>query len=177
VDYVFSTETPFDCLDNNLSDDTFVRASKSIRGRDVVEDFVACGVWLLASSVSFDQVSVSVTLMSKLKVPLPMFVAALKDGEDDTKFLARVELEAKVIVGSYTRPENDACIVGLQNNGHLNHVFELAGVAYGPHLVPDSDASTEASKKRKADATGKAPLKHPKMPGKKRAETVKTSMS
>jgi hypothetical protein len=164
VDYVFSTEPTFYCLDNNLSDDTFVWASKSIRGWDVVEDFVACGVWPLASSVSFDQVSVSVTLMSKLKVPLPMFVAALKDGEDDTKFLARVELEAKVIVG-------------LQNNGHLNRVFELAGVAYGPHLVPDSDASTEASKKRKADATGKAPLKHPKTPGKKRAETVKTSMS
>jgi hypothetical protein len=34
----------------------------------------------------------------------------------------------------------------------LNQVFEKAGVAYGPHPKPGTEASTEATKKRKADA-------------------------
>jgi hypothetical protein len=45
-------------------------------------------------------------------MPLPKFVAARRDGEDDAEFLARVELEAKVVVGSYTHPEHNAFIAG-----------------------------------------------------------------
>jgi hypothetical protein len=84
-------------------------------------------------------------------------------------------LDAKVIVGSYTRPEHDACIVGLHNGGCLNHVLELAGVAYGPRSVPGSDALTEASKKRKTDFDGKVLAKRPKVPKKKKAETTRAS--
>jgi hypothetical protein len=40
----FSMETPFDCPDDDLSDNAFVWASKSIGGRDDVEEFVACNV-------------------------------------------------------------------------------------------------------------------------------------
>jgi hypothetical protein len=46
--------------------------------------------------------------------------------------LARVEHEDRVIVGNYTRKENEACIAGLQNNGHLNRMLELAG---GPKVL------------------------------------------
>jgi hypothetical protein len=52
-------------------------------------------------------------------------------------------------------------------------VFELAGVAYGPRLVPGSNAFTEASKKRKADATGKAPAKRARASKKKKGESAK----
>jgi hypothetical protein len=76
-------------------------------------------------------------------------------------------------VGSYTHLEHDACITSLCNGGHLNHVFELAGVAYGPRLVPGSNAFTEASKKRKADATGKAPAKRTRASKKKKGESAK----
>jgi hypothetical protein len=40
----------------------------------------------------------------------------------------------------------------------LNLVFELVGVAYGSHLVPDTGAFTEALKKRKMNVTGKTQL-------------------
>jgi hypothetical protein len=76
-----------------------------------------------------------VTPVSKLKVPLPRFVVAREDDEDHTKFLARVEKEARVLVGSYTCLEHEACAV-LPNNGRLNRVLELAGVAYGPRPMP-----------------------------------------
>jgi hypothetical protein len=53
-----------------------------------------------------------------LKVPLPKFTAVRKDDdEDDVQFLARVELEAEGIVGSYTKPEHDACLAHVCNGG------------------------------------------------------------
>jgi hypothetical protein len=52
-------------------------------------------------------------------------------------------------------------------------MLELVAVAYGPCPMPGSDAS----KKRKADAVGEAMEKRPKVPRKKKVETVKTSTS
>jgi hypothetical protein len=140
-----------------------------------MEEFVACAVWPLAAGVSFDQVSVGMTAVSKLKIPLPNVVASRKDDEDDVNFLARVELDAKVIVDSYTRLEHDTCIDGLHNEGRLNRVLELTGVAYELRSVPGSDAFTEASKKRKTYFVGKVLVKCPKGPRKEKAETAKTS--
>jgi hypothetical protein len=84
-----------------------------------------------------------------VKVPLPRFPISHEDDEDDSKFLARVEQEARVVVGSYTCTEHKACLTGLQNNSHLNHVLELVRVAYGPRPVP---ISTEVLKKSSAKA-------------------------
>jgi hypothetical protein len=77
-------------------------------------------------------VPVGVTPVLKLKMPLPKFVAARKDDKDDVQFLARIELDAEGIVGSYTRLEHDGCIASLRNGGRLNLIFKLAGVAYRP---------------------------------------------
>jgi hypothetical protein len=176
-DLCFHTEPHFVCPDDDLSNGAFVWASKFIIGWNTVEGFVVSGVWPLGAGVSFDQVSVGVTPVLKLKVPLPKFAIAHGDGEDDIKFLVRVVQEARIVVGCYTHPEHEACLTGLHNNSHMNRVLELAGVAYGPYPVPGSDASTEASMKRKADAIGKAPLKHSKAPGRKRVETTKAATS
>jgi hypothetical protein len=108
-----------------------------------------CNLWtaictLLAAGVGFDKVATLVTRVSKLRVPLPKFVVVHKDSEDDVQFLARVELEAEGIVGSYTRPEHDACITNLRNGGCLNWVFKLVEVAYGPRPEPGTEEFTEA---------------------------------
>jgi hypothetical protein len=131
---------------------------------------VSCGVWLLAADVSFKHVKVGLTPISKLKVPLPRFPLSHKDEEDGTSFLARVEQEARTIVGSYTRVEHEACNAGLENNGHLNHVLELTEVAYGPRPTP---VSVEVLKKRKSEASGKVSAKCPKVSEKKGTELVK----
>jgi hypothetical protein len=62
----------------DLSDDTFIWASKIIEGRDAIEEFVSCGVWSLAAGVNFEHVKVDLTLVSKLKVPLPIFPCIVK---------------------------------------------------------------------------------------------------
>jgi hypothetical protein len=140
-------------------DVTFIWATKFVGGQDAVEEFLACTVYPLAAGVGFDRAAFGVTPVSKVKMPLPKFVAAHRDNEDDVQFLARIELYIKGIMGSYTSLEHDACIMNLHNGGRLNRMFELAGMAYGPRPVPGFDAFIEASKKRKVDAVGKAPTK------------------
>jgi hypothetical protein len=156
-----------------LSDDAFVWACKNIGGRDAVE-FISYGVWPLSAGVNFEHVEVGLNLASRLKVLLPHFSLLREDGEDDAQLLARVEQEARNIVGSYTRVEHKVCVANLPNNGHLNHALEVAGVSYGPRPVP---VSTEVLKKRKADATAKVSGKRPKVTEKKGVTHVKVSGS
>jgi hypothetical protein len=169
----FWAEPPFDCGDDDSGDTAFVWATKFIGGQDAMEEFVACGMHPLAAGVGFNKVATLVTSVSKLKVPLLKFVAVRKNDEDDVQFLARVELEAEGIMGSYTCPEHEACIMSLHNGVLLNRVFELAEVAYEPRLEPDTEEFTEASKKRKMDAAGKNMSKHARALGKKKVETAK----
>jgi hypothetical protein len=137
-----------------------------------VEEFVSCGVWLLSASVDFEHVKVDLTSVSWLKVPLPRFPLFHKDGEDDTRLLVRVKQEARNIIDNYTCTEHEACIASLTNNGCLNHMLEIAGVAYGPRSVP---ISPEVLKKRKADAATKVLAKRLNVYEKKGAELAKVS--
>jgi hypothetical protein len=141
-----------------------------------MEEFVACGMHSLATSVGFDNMATLVTPVLKLKVPLWKFVAVHKDVEDDVQFLARVELDTEGIIGSYTRPEHEACVASLRNGGRLNMVFELADVAYGPRSDPGTEEFIEALKKRKMDAARKNLSKHARALRKKEVETVKAAM-
>jgi hypothetical protein len=59
----FQTEPPFDCSDDDSGDAAFVRATKFIRGRDAVEEFVACDMHGLAAGVGFNKVATLVTLV------------------------------------------------------------------------------------------------------------------
>jgi hypothetical protein len=105
---------------------------------------------------------------------LPNFPLLNEDGEDDVQLLARVEQEARNIVGGYTRAEHEACVGSLPNNGCMNRMLKVVGVAYGPRPVP---VSMEVLKKRKADAVVKVLGKCPKVAEKKGAMPVKVSGS
>jgi hypothetical protein len=62
-----------------LGDAAFVKATKFIGGRDDVEEYLACGMHPLSTSVSFDWVANGETLVSRLKLPLPKFEVVHKD--------------------------------------------------------------------------------------------------
>jgi hypothetical protein len=174
----FQTEAPFDYVDDDSGDIAFIQATKFIGGRDAMEEFIACDMYPLATTISFDRVATRTTLVSKLKVPLPKFIDIRKDdNEDDVQFLVRVELEAEGIVGSYTKPKHDACLAHMRNGGQLNRVFELAGVTYGPRPMPGTEEFIKAVRKRRFDATGKKPSKRPKAAGKKKMEAMKVAPS
>jgi hypothetical protein len=104
---------PIDCPDDDSGDTAFVKPVSSIRGRDTVEEYLACGMHLLSTSVSFRGITDGVTLVSRIILPLPKFRAVHKDDEDDIQFSVRVELEAESIVGGHSRPEHDACMTSV----------------------------------------------------------------
>jgi hypothetical protein len=107
----FKTEPPFNCDHSDSGSVAFIRATKFLGGRNVVEEFIACGMYPLVTNVRFDWVTTFVTPVSKFKVPMPKFMAIHKDNdEDDIQFLVRVELEAEGIAGSYTKLEHHACL-------------------------------------------------------------------
>jgi hypothetical protein len=148
----------------DLNDDAFIWASQNIRGRDAVEEFLSGGVRPLFAGVDFEHVKVDFTLVLWLKIMLPNFPLRHEGEKDDVRFLARVEQEARNIVGGYTCAEHEACLASILSNGNLNHVLELTGACYGLHLVP---ISVEVLKKRKADAAAKVLGKRPKVVEKK----------
>jgi hypothetical protein len=148
----FSTDPPFDCADDDSSDAAFVRATSLIDGRGTVEQYLACRMFPLLASFGFGEIVEGETSVSKITLPLPEFPLTKVEGECDAHFLARVELSAENVVGSYGRTEHDACVLALLNGGRLNWVFEKAGVAYGLYPEPSTEASKEAVRKRKIDA-------------------------
>jgi hypothetical protein len=95
-----------------VNDAAFIPAIVMIRVCDVVEEFLACGMYPLSNGFGFGfrEVCDGKTSMSKVVMPLPKFPVARIEGEDDSQFTANVELDAKKIVGSYGPKEHDACI-------------------------------------------------------------------
>jgi hypothetical protein len=71
---------------------------------------LACGVYPLSASFGFGEIAKGDTLVSKVVVPLLDFHVVKPGGEDDPQFLAKVELDAERIVGSYGPRERDSCI-------------------------------------------------------------------
>jgi hypothetical protein len=57
------------------------------------------------------------TPMSRLTLPLPMFLVARLLGETNDNFWARVELATVNVVGRYAHGEHDACIATVPNDG------------------------------------------------------------
>jgi hypothetical protein len=88
---------------------------------------LSCGVWPLSARVNFEHVKVDFTLVLRLKIPLPNFPLRHDGEEDGAQFLARVQQEARNIVGGYTCAEHEACLASIPNNSHLNHVLKLMG--------------------------------------------------
>jgi hypothetical protein len=105
--------------------------------------------------------------VSKISLPLSEFPVARLMEEMDDIFRARVELATVNVFWRYARGEHDACIAVASNMGWLNRVFEQAGVPYGPRLEPGSEASKEATGKRKNDSGIRPVGKHVKVSGRK----------
>jgi hypothetical protein len=153
----FVTEPPFECVEDDAGDAAFVEATRSIGGRDAIEEYMSCGLFPLSTSFSLGEVEDKETPVSKINLPIPDFLVDRLPDETNDRFRVRVELAVKNVVGSYACGEHDACIMVVLNEGRLSWVFEQADVPYGPRLEPGSEASKETMIKRKNDA-GEGPM-------------------
>jgi hypothetical protein len=109
----------------------FVEATSIIEGRDVVEGFLACGIWLLSKKCEFE-VDTKETPLSKVVVPMPKVTLTIGNKKSEAAFKAWIVVIANLLVDNYNVTEHNA-YAGLQH-GRLSHVFELVGMLYQPRL-------------------------------------------
>jgi hypothetical protein len=138
----YTVEPEVECPDDDLNDVAFIQATTTIGGRDVVEEFVACKMFPLASGFNFKDVTVGMTLVSKVWTSLLLFLVELVPVGDVDRVLPEVETEAERFLGCFEPREHDALMtMKLLNGGCLNRVLEQMGVAYALCPLPGSEAS------------------------------------
>jgi hypothetical protein len=112
----FVMDPPFDCPEDEVNDAAFVKATtRTVSGRDAVEEYMACWLFLLSASFGLGEVADGETPVSKLSSPMPYFLVARLLGETNDRFRVRVELAASNVVGGYTHGEHKVCIEVLPN--------------------------------------------------------------
>jgi hypothetical protein len=133
---VYEVEPTVDYPDTDVNDAAFVRARTMIGGRTTVEEFLACGMYHSSVGFGFMNVIDGTTVMSKVEVPLPVFLVSkvnVVDGTSADRFLVKVETNAERILGSYKPMEHDACMAtNVPNGSRLIRVFEQMGVPCAP---------------------------------------------
>lgn len=129
-------------------------------GHDLVEEFVAYGVWPLSHGWILEEVVRRVlSLKSKIikreiVVLSPAFVVSL-DRRDGATFVNEVEAKAIKVFGKYAKKVELPKSVDIWgSNIRLNRVFKLNGLYYGPY-PEDGDENVDES--LGAWAKGKGP--------------------
>jgi hypothetical protein len=126
LDYLM--EMPHSCAVDNVNVLAFEEATKFIRRRDAVEEFLACGIWPLSDDWDFKVEKIESPL-SKVIVPMPKVTAIIAGKEMWATFEARITSATNHLVGNYGTTKHRACATQLLHD-RLNHVSELAGVNY-----------------------------------------------
>jgi hypothetical protein len=96
----FTIEPSFECVDDDAGDVAFIRAARSIGGRDTIKEYMACRLFPLLASFGLGEVEDSETPVLKITLPLPEFPAVKFLEEMNDHFRARVELATEDVVGS-----------------------------------------------------------------------------
>jgi hypothetical protein len=107
----FVTEPPFECSDDDAGDAAFVKATHFIGGRDIVEEFMAYGLYPLSASFGLGEIVDRETPVSMLHLLLPELPIMRLPNEMNDHFYVRVELTVENIVrgggGGYAHGEHD----------------------------------------------------------------------
>jgi hypothetical protein len=99
LDYTFELEV--ECPDDDPNDVAFIRATTTIKGRDAVEEFVACKMFPLAFSFCFRDVAIGTTPVSNVRTPLSLFLMEPVSAWDAAQVLAEVEMVVEQYLGSF----------------------------------------------------------------------------
>jgi hypothetical protein len=122
----------------------------------------------------FKGVAIGMTVVSKVEMPLPIFLLEAISAEEARRFPVKVKTDAERILGSYGPREHDACvIVKLPNSGCLNYVFEQIRVPYALRPLSGMEASQSVTSKRKTDISKNMTAKKPKLAQRGKAALVK----
>jgi hypothetical protein len=107
----YTVEPEVECSDDDPNDAAFIRATNTIRGRDAIEEFVACKMFPLSSGFGFKDVTIGTTPVSKIQTLLLLFPVEPLSVEDVAHVLAEVDTEAKRFLGSFGLREYDTLMM------------------------------------------------------------------
>jgi hypothetical protein len=97
----YAVEPEVECSNDDPNDATCVQVTTAIRGCDVVEEYVACKMYPLATGFGFESVPDWMTPISKVETLLPLFAVSTIAVEHASRVLVEVETEAKRVLGSF----------------------------------------------------------------------------
>jgi hypothetical protein len=129
----YATEVTFECSPADADVAAFTESASIIGGRDIVEEFLACGLWPLSEKFFF-KVETKETPLSKVVVRMRQVTLVIGAQELGSAFEVRIAIAACLLVGNYNIVEHNA-YQGIRH-GRLNRVFELAGELCQPHPEP-----------------------------------------
>jgi hypothetical protein len=136
--HYYSAYPQFEVAEEDADEGALRCAAGLSSGRDLVEEFVAYGVWPLARGWALGEVCPrQMPSRGGMQVQSPAFALDLH-GRDPAAFVREVEDGAVRIVGHYvpkTEAQRSWDIRG--SNDRLNRVFELNRLPYGGYLSQD----------------------------------------
>jgi hypothetical protein len=148
--HYYSAYPQFEVAEEDADEGALRCAVDMSSGRDLVEEFVAYGVWPLARGWALGEVCPrQMPSLGGVQVRSPAFALDLR-GRDPAAFVREVEDGAVRIVGRYvpkTEAQRSWDIRG--SNGRLNRVFELNRLPYGGY--PGQDVVDRRGKKPAAE--------------------------
>jgi hypothetical protein len=100
----YQTEVSASCSPEDVD---FTAATSLIGGRDVVEEFLACGLWPLDEQFSFE-VDGKESLLSKVIVLMHHITVSIGERESEAEFLSHIEKAVNELVGRYNFAEHTA---------------------------------------------------------------------
>jgi hypothetical protein len=113
----YSIESDVDCPNNYPNNAAFVRVTATIRGRDAIEEYVACMMYLLAATFGFENVALVTTPVLKVEAALLLFAVENVAGEHANRVWVEIETEAERVLGSFGLKEYDTLRAANIPNG------------------------------------------------------------
>jgi hypothetical protein len=134
----------FEVAEEDQDEGTLRYAARLSSGRDLVEEFISCGVWPLAHGWALGEIAPRrMPILGGQLVRSPAFAVDLR-WRDVAAFVCEVEAEAVKIVGKYAPKTVTLRSWDIRgSNVSLNRVFELNNLPYGPYLEGDSNDTVD----------------------------------
>jgi hypothetical protein len=105
----YLTDAPYRCSTDDVNVMAFTEATAIIRGRDVVEEFLACGIWPLSEGWEYE-VETKESPLSKV------VVVTLIIGKEEMGW-PWIAAAANQLVGNYSAMEHNACAMQADAKG------------------------------------------------------------
>lgn len=109
----------------------FKKASNILTGGDVVEEFIAAGIYPLGRDEwpNFKMRDLKLEYIDDF-VPMLNIPVVRDVGEDDAGLVSLVEHTVEMLLGPYIEIEHNSRLAVTRNFPRLNHVLELSKIPY-----------------------------------------------